>query len=192
MTEPHRSDQGRLFDGLDQDNGLGRFIRLLAIGVGWLCLSEMIFVRVFDIVGRQFWKTPSVWFQFLEWAFFWLLIILTVGFAYLKNSHVRIDIIRDRLSVRGRAILELLGIVFLLLPFLAVVTLYGWEFIYRSFADGERSGALLGTHSQWIFKFLMNFGLFLLMASALLIASRCLEVLRERPSPPSKASEGDG
>ena len=44
---------------------------------------------------------------------------------------------------------------FLLSPVCAVVLIAGWEFVLRSFLDGELSGALMGSETQWIFKAMM-------------------------------------
>jgi len=129
---------------------------LTAIVAAWAFIPELVFVRATDILSRQlFRQPPSGWFQALEWASFWSLIALGAGYAYWKNAHVRVDIIRERLSDRGKAWVEIFGFVVLLLPVCAVVLIVGWEFVVRSFLDGELSGALMGSETRWIFKAMM-------------------------------------
>lgn len=129
---------------------------LTAIVAAWTFIPELVFVRATDILSRQlFRQPPSGWFQAIEWAGFWSLIVLGAGYAYWKNAHVRVDVVRERLSAKGKAWVEIFGFVFLLSPVCAVVLIAGWEFVLRSFLDGELSGALMGSETQWIFKAMM-------------------------------------
>ena len=132
------------------------FAALTAIVAAWVFIPELVAMRVTDIVSKQiFEQPPSRWFQALERASFWSLIVLGAAYAYWKNAHVRVDIVRERLSQRGKAWVEIIGFFVLLLPVCAVVIIGGWGFVASSFVDEERSGALLGSPTQWIFKAMM-------------------------------------
>lgn len=85
--------------------------------VAWLTLSPLITVSVYDIVGRQFFNTGQTRLQELEWHFFLALVMLCLGYAYVRDSHLRIDLLRDGRQPRTRALIELLGCVFVLPPF---------------------------------------------------------------------------
>ncbi|MGK0169064.1 MAG: multidrug efflux pump [Gammaproteobacteria bacterium] len=129
------------------------FAATTAIISAWVFIPELIVVRITDIFSKQiFEQPPSRWFQALEWASFWSLIVLGAGYAYWKNAHVRVDIVRERLSSRGKAFVEIIGFFLLLGPVCAVVLIAGWDFVLRSYLDEEASGALLGSPTQWIFK----------------------------------------
>jgi multidrug efflux pump len=129
------------------------FAATTAIISAWVFIPELIVVRIVDIFSKQiFEQPPSRWFQALEWASFWSLIVLGAGYAYWKNAHVRVDIVRERLSPRGKAWVEIVGFFLLLGPVSAVVLIAGWDFVLRSYLDEEASGALLGSPTQWIFK----------------------------------------
>ena len=46
---------------------------------------------------RKIFNAPSTFLKFIEWEAFTLLVVLSLGFAYVRNAHVRVDILRDRL-----------------------------------------------------------------------------------------------
>jgi len=48
------------------------------------------------MIGRQFFNVGSTRLQELEWHFFVAVVMLGLGHTYLRDAHVRIDIVRDR------------------------------------------------------------------------------------------------
>jgi TRAP-type mannitol/chloroaromatic compound transport system permease small subunit len=116
-------------------------------------IPQVIAIRLVDIFGKQlFEQVPSSWFQALESTGFYCLIMLGAAYAYWRNDHVRVDIIRERLSERSKAIIEILGFMLLLLPVCVVVLVPGSEIVFDSIIKQETSGALMGTPTLWIFK----------------------------------------
>ncbi|WP_026879066.1 TRAP transporter small permease subunit [Ignatzschineria larvae DSM 13226] len=51
-----------------------------------------------------------------QWYLFAVVFLLASGYTYLKDQHIRIDIISSRFSPKTRAIMEIIGIVFFLFP----------------------------------------------------------------------------
>ncbi len=170
-----------------------RLIRLIeqaiigfSLVVMWGLLPPLILMRGYDIVARQFYKTPSNLFQFLEWNAFFLFVLLTLAFTYLRDGHVRIDIIRDRFTPRTRAWIEILGFVLMLAPFCTVIIIYGAEFAWEAYRTEERW--LFGM-PRWIKKAVPPFGIFLVALVGLLITVRnVLFLLGREPGP----APGDG
>ncbi|APZ43882.1 TRAP transporter small permease subunit [Acidihalobacter ferrooxydans] len=56
-----------------------------------------------------------------QWYLFGTMFMLGAAYTLKHNAHVRVDIFYNRLSARGQAWVELLGTVFFLLPFSAMV-----------------------------------------------------------------------
>lgn len=52
----------------------------------------------------------------VQWYLFAAVFLLASGYTYLKDQHIRIDIISNRFSPKVKAIMEIIGIVFFLLP----------------------------------------------------------------------------
>ncbi len=75
----------------------------------------------------------------LQWYLFSLLFLLASAAALGKGEHVRVDILYSRLSARGRAWIDLLGTVLLMLPFSAVTLWLSWPSVRNSWAVREIS-----------------------------------------------------
>ena len=95
--------------------------------------------------------------------------MLGLGYTYWQDRHVRIDLISNRLSVKQRAWIELLGYVFLVLPFSWVLIRFGGQFAWIAWLDGEQARAALGLTHRWIIKTTVPIsGLLILMAGTML------------------------
>ena len=108
------------------DNSLGKTLLNISsklenilVGVGklgaWLSLP-LIAIIMFDIISRKFFVLGSTKLQEMEWHLHAALFLLALGYAYLKNSHVRIEVIREGFSTKLKAILEVIGVVLFILP----------------------------------------------------------------------------
>ena len=107
---------------------------------------------VYDVVMRYAFNDVSIAFQELEWHLFSAVFLLGVPYAIRAAGHVRVDIIYERLSVKAQSIIDLLGTIFLLLPFCLLVAWYGVDFAKESYALGETSGDPGGLPYRWIIK----------------------------------------
>ena len=128
----------------------------------WLAIP-LIFIIIFDIVTRRFFILGSTKLQEMEWHLHTALFLLVLGYAYLKDSHVRIEIVREKYSMLIKSIFETLGILLFLIPYTTLVIYYGIDFVTRSFNLNEVSSALTGLSHRWIIKFFIPFGMFLLL-----------------------------
>lgn len=160
----------------------------------WLILP-MIFVTVWDVVSR---KSPALreWgltvsgglsnstiLQELEWHLHTALFALCLGWGYLKNAHVRVDLILERLAPRSRAWIELLGCLVFMLPYTALVIWFAVDFTWTSWANTETSVSLIGIPHRWVIKSVLLAGLVLAFLAGLAILLRLLAYLfgrRER------------
>ena len=86
----------------------------------------------------------STKFQDLEWHLHAALFLLCLGFAYVRNAHVRIELVRERFSPEVKAWLELIGSVIFLLPYATIVLYFSYEFAMRSYDMNEVSASLTG------------------------------------------------
>ncbi len=138
----------------------------------------LVFVVVFDVVTRYFgvpkpFGLNSTQVQESEFWLHTVLFSLVIGYAYMCQSHVRIDLIRDRLSPRAKYILEILGCLLFLMPFCLVAINYHFHYVYASYLEGEVSKSVIGLSHIWILKAFLPtlFILLLLAAIAQLIRS---------------------
>lgn len=121
---------------------------------------------LFDVIGRRFMNTGSVALQELEWHFHGALFLLCLGFTYMQDAHVRVDLLREKFSHKTNRLIEVLGCLFLLLPYCGVVIYFGIDFTLKSYLAGEMSATADGLPYRFIIKSFLPIGFFLLGLSA--------------------------
>lgn len=108
----------------------------------------------------------------LQWYIFALLVLFGGVYAFRDRQHVSVDFVSGSFPPRLRLVIEILGDLFLLLPFAAIVTWYGTKFALSAYTSGEGStyGGLL---DRWVIKACipLAFGLLGLAALARAIGS---------------------
>lgn len=154
--------------------GIDRILQVIASIFGWLFLA-LVVVICWDVITRKmgfqlpgFGSTPI---QELEWHLHGMLFLFWLGYAYVRNVHVRIDVFTGHLPWRRQAWLEVFGIVVFAIPYCALATYYSWSFVVVSYLQNESSDAPNGLTSRWIIKGCLFLGLVLLdlaVASVLL------------------------
>ena len=83
-----------------------------------LLLLVLTAVIIYDVIGRKFFNTGSVALHELQWHLHGVIAVLGFGYGHSRNAHVRIDIFHQHFAERAKLKLEIVGIVFLLTPFL--------------------------------------------------------------------------
>lgn len=156
--------------------------RVIARGLG-LLLLVLVAVILYDVIGRKFFATGSIFLQELEWHLHGAIAVLGFGHAYVRNAHVRIDVFSARMTARTRLRLEAAAIVLLLLPFMALVIWFGTDFAWRSFVRGEGSAGGLGVPHRWVIKSAVPLAGVLTSLGALSVLLRVIVALR-RPGAP--------
>ena len=128
----------------------------------WLSIP-LIFIIIFDIITRRFFILGSTKIQEMEWHLHTAIFLLALGFAYVKNSHVRIEIIREKYSSILKSIFEIVrNSFFFLVPYTFMIIYYGFDFVSRSYNLNEVSSALTGLSHRWIIKSFIPLGMLLL------------------------------
>ena len=169
------------------DNGLGKTLLNISsklenilVGVGklgaWLSLP-LIAIIMFDIISRKFFVLGSTKLQEMEWHLHAALFLLALGYAYLKNSHVRIEVIREGFSTKLKAILEVIGVVLFILPYTGLIIWFGIDFVSRSYGMNEVSSALTGLSHRWVIKSFVPMGMAFLWLAGISVLLRNISYL---------------
>ena len=129
----------------------------------WFILP-LILITVFDLGLRktgevQLWLIENVsaifgstLLQELEWHSHTVLFTLVLGYGYIWNTHVRVDLVRETLSFKKKAWLEFIGLTIFLVPYLCILLYFALIYAYDSWAIGEISASLVGLSHRWIIK----------------------------------------
>jgi len=113
-------------------------------------------VFLVSVFGRMF---ESTMLQELEWHFHAALFALVLGYGYIHNAHVRVDLIRENLAFRKKAWLEFLGISFFLIPYCLTIIWFAFGYAQTSYAMNEISASTVGLTHRWLIKSVLLFGL---------------------------------
>jgi TRAP-type mannitol/chloroaromatic compound transport system permease small subunit len=155
--------------------------------VSWVTLLLVLVVFV-DVVMRYLFKTSFVLTQELEWHLFAFIFLIGAGYTLLHDGHVRVDIIYQRLGVKGRAWINLIGVIFFLIPGCYLVISTSWHFVSNSFSMLEGSPDPGGIPYRFIVKGTMTVGYVLLLLQGLSMGAHALlQILGEEPVEEEKA-----
>lgn len=159
----------------------------------WLALV-MVLIGAYNAVARYLTRWVGVSLSSnalneLQWYLFSLIFLVGAAYGLRVDAHVRVDVLHQRLSDRGRAWIDLLGTALFLVPFSLLMLKVSWPVVQASFAVRETSPDPGGL-PRWPIKavILLSFGLLLLQGLAHMV--RQLEVLRGRPGSPPGAGSG--
>jgi len=142
-------------------------------GTSWVALGLVLVVFV-DVVMRYLFKTSFVFTQELEWHLFGFIFLIGAGYTLLHDGHVRVDIIYQRLGGKGRAWINLLGVIFFLIPGCIMVISTSWKFTLNSFSMMEGSPDPGGIPFRFLIKGTIPVGFVLLLLQGLSLAIHSL------------------
>lgn len=157
----------------------------------WFAIP-LVLITTFDLAVRktgwvQIWLVENVspyfgstLLQELEWHMHTVLFGLVLGFGYIWNTHVRVDLVRENLNFRKKAWIEFLGLNFFLIPFTLVLIYFAFMYAYDSWAInrneacawwecGEVSASLVGLGHRWIIKLLLAFCFLLVLVAGIAV-----------------------
>lgn len=134
--------------------------------VAWVTLGLVLVVFV-DVVMRYLFKTSFVFTQELEWHLFAFIFLIGAGYTLRHDGHVRVDIIYQQLSVKGKAWVNLIGVLLLLLPGCLLVIITSWKFVANSWSILEGSPDPGGIPLRFLVKGCIPVGFTLLLLQGL-------------------------
>ena len=136
---------------------------LVAIGNGiswiWVLLLAVI---VCNVVLRYAFGEGRVEFEEIQWHLYSIGFMLGLGYALQADAHMRVDVLHERLRPRTQAWIELYGSVLFVLPFVALMLIYGAHFVADSFLTNEVSSSPGGLPYRWAIKAVLVLGFALL------------------------------
>jgi len=141
--------------------------RSIGAVIAWLALA-MVLVTFLVVVLRYAFDAGSIALQESVTYMHAMLFMLGAAFTLQQNGHVRVDILYQRFSRRGRAWVDLLGTLFLLMPVAVFLLLSSWDYVAESWAVLEGSREAGGIPGVWLLKTLILLMPFLLLVQGLI------------------------
>ena len=139
--------------------------KLIGETVSWLTLF-MVLITFLVVVLRYGFNIGFIWMQESVRFMYAAVFLLCAGYTLLKDKHVRVDVLYLNLSERSKAIVDLIGSVFLLLPVCFVIFYFSWSYVINSWQQMEGSIEERGLHLVFIMKtFIWLFAILISMQS---------------------------
>jgi TRAP-type mannitol/chloroaromatic compound transport system permease small subunit len=140
-----------------------------------------IAVITFDVITRKFgFQLPgfgSTRLQELEWHLHAILFCTWLGYTYIRNGHVRIDVFTGGMTPRNKLWLELICCLIFALPYLWVALPYAQEFFLTSLRQGESSDAPTGLPYRFVIKGFLYLAFVTVAAAVVAVIARCIVAL---------------
>ena len=152
---------------------LDAFVSYIGFLSGWL-MYPLIGVTIFDVVTRRFFVLGSTYLQEAEWHLHAVIVMLALGYAYLRNRQVRIDIFRAKWPPRTQAVVELVGCLLFMTPFTLILLYYGYNFAHLAWTQSEVSSSAMGFSNRWAIKAFIPIGASILLLGGLGVLLRTI------------------
>ena len=156
--------------------GIDRLNTAIGKSAYWLILVAVLVSAVNAIVRKAFDVSSNAWLE-LQWQLFGAVFMLCAAYTFLRNEHIRIDIVNSRLPKRVRDWIDLLGHFLFLMPFVILMIVDGIPFFTTSWYQNEQS-LNAGGLPQWPAKFLIPLGFFLLFLQGVSEIIKRIAVMR--------------
>lgn len=144
--------------------------------IAWLTLG-MVIVTFTVVLLRYLFNVG--WIAMQESITYMHALVFMLGAAYTlhHDGHVRVDIFYQKFGPRGRAWVDLIGTLLLLLPVTLFITWISWEYVSSAWALKEGSRETGGIPAVYLLKSAIPLMALLLLLQGLSLALRSLLVL---------------
>ncbi|MGD9969519.1 MAG: TRAP transporter small permease subunit [Sulfuricurvum sp.] len=147
--------------------------------IGWsekfaaFSLIVLVALVVYDALMRYLFQAGSVALQELEWHLFDIVILLSIGYTFSQDAHVRVDLFYEHFSEKTKALINLIGSVVFVLPFSCLIIYLGLDYVSMSFVQMEASADPGGLPYRFIIKSFipLSFVLMVLQTFRVIVAS---------------------
>ena len=122
---------------------------------------------VYDATMRYLFSAGSIALQEVEWHLFDMVFLLGLSYALKHDKHVRVDIFFERYSADARAIVQILSMLLLVIPFSLLFLSDAVDMTLQSYLQHEVSSDPGGLTNRWLIKAVLGLGFVLLLLQAL-------------------------
>jgi TRAP-type mannitol/chloroaromatic compound transport system permease small subunit len=131
-----------------------KFIGDTMLANDWIAARDWMYGNLLEWLPFR-----STLLQELEWHFHVATFALVLGYGYIYNRQVRVDLVREKLSNVKQAWIELIGVSVFMIPFCLIVAWFSVEYAMGAYTVNEQSSSLVGLSHRWAIKSVLVFGL---------------------------------
>jgi len=134
----------------------------------------------YDAVMRYLFSSGSIALQEVEWHLFDVIFLLGLTYALKHDKHVRVDIFFERYSKESRAIVQILSMLILVIPFSLVFLSDSIDMLMQSYLQNEISSDPGGLTHRYFIKGVLVLSFILLIIQALSEVFKALQRLESK------------
>jgi len=150
--------------------------------VSWLALL-MVLIQFIVVIQRYVFGIGSIWMQESIVYMHGMLFMLAAGYTLLHNGHVRVDVFYREAPPRRKALTDLFGALFFLLPMCAAIIWLAWPYVSNSWAIFEGSKETSGIHGVFLLKSVIIAFAVLVALQGISLAIHSLRILAGEEAP---------
>jgi len=158
---------------------INRINEWLGRTVAWFILA-MVIITFFNVVMRYGFNFGLIAIQESVVYLHSFVFMLAIAYTYKHNEHVRVDIFYSKYSQIKKAWVDLLGTLFLLLPFCIYLIFSSWQYSANSWVILEGSREAGGLPFLYILKTLVPLMPALLLLQGLATICKCLLTIKTK------------
>ncbi|HBV21030.1 MAG TPA: C4-dicarboxylate ABC transporter permease [Nitrosomonas sp.] len=143
---------------------------------GWLCIL-MIAIVFIDVIARYLFESGSIAMQEMEWHLFAAVFLLGAAYTMREDANVRVDVFYEKMSTRKKAVIDIFGTVFFVIPMCTLILYSSFDFVTYSYQVQEVSNDPGGLPYRFVFKALLPLGYFLVLIQSCAVISRNIRLL---------------
>jgi len=102
----------------------------------WVVLL-LVLVTIFDVVARYFFNSPTIWGYDTVCMLGGTVSMLGWNYVEQKDAHVRVDVFYDSMSDKGKALVNVLGSVFIGFPIILSYIFISFQWAINSWISKE-------------------------------------------------------
>ena len=120
----------------------------------------------YDAMMRYLFSAGSIALQEVEWHLYDIVFLLGISYALKHDKHVRVDIFYERYSEEARILIQIFSMLFLVIPFSALMIHNAWDMMMQSYLQHEISSDPGGLTHRYLIKgmIVVSFGLLIMQA----------------------------
>jgi TRAP-type mannitol/chloroaromatic compound transport system permease small subunit len=122
--------------------------------IAWLTLAMMALTCIV-VVMRYFLGSGSIALQESVTYLHALVFLLGAAYTLKRGGHVRVDILYQKFTPRGQALVDALGAVLFLIPVSLLILIFSWDYVANSWAVLEVSKETQGLPWVYLLKTLL-------------------------------------
>ena len=123
-------------------------IQTILGAIASILLIGLVLLIVYNVIARYAFSASSLGLEELTWHFYAAIFLLGIPYALRSDSHVRVDLIFEKLSPKTQAIIDLTGTLLFLIPSCLIIAWTGWNFTVSAYQFGVQPDSISAFFNQ--------------------------------------------